>query len=151
MTVVRPVRAGDAQTVAALCNQLGYPTTPDFVSSGLSELMPDPDHVVLVACREGTDQVVGFIHGYRRRTLLRAPHVEIAALVVAEGYRGRGAGAQLLGAVEQWSAHRGLAEIMLRANVKRLEAHRFYERQGMVIEKRSTVFTKRVDATGTGA
>jgi len=62
------------------------------------------------------------------------------------GYRGRGAGRQLVEAVERWAAARGLDEISVRSNVVRPDAHPFYERLGYIRAKTQHAYRKAVAA-----
>ncbi|MBS1239687.1 MAG: Aminoglycoside N(6)-acetyltransferase type 1, partial [Proteobacteria bacterium] len=51
-------------------------------------------------------------------------------MVVEEGLRSQGIGAELVRAAEDWLKAQGCGMIEVTSNLKRTEAHRFYERLG---------------------
>ena len=135
-----PASAGDAEALAVLCGQLGYPSSAEQVRARL-EAMPD-DHRVWVA-REGA-KVSGWIHAYVSRHLVIDPQVEIGGLVVADGTRGMGVGPRLIEEACAWARALGITSVGVHSNVVREDAHRFYAREGFVLEKRQGVFTRKV-------
>lgn len=58
------------------------------------------------------------------------PHCEINGLVIDENSRGKGIGRLLLERVKQWAKEKGNDKLSLHCNVKRTEAHDFYEHLG---------------------
>jgi len=138
---VRAALMADADAIASLCGQLGYPSTGADVERRLAQLAREPDAVVLVADSAGAG-VVGWVHVRALHLLTRDPGAEIAGLVVDESRRGRGIGGRLMAAAEDWARRRGLAELRLRSNVIRDEAHAFYRRLGYESAKTSLLFTK---------
>lgn len=88
------------------------------------------------------DRVLGWTHVVPRLQLEDAPFAELAGLVVDVGARGRGAGALLLRAAEDWARTQGFAQLRVRSNVVRERAHRFYLRAGYAERKRQVVFVK---------
>ena len=138
---VRPAEAADADSIASLCGQLGYPSTSEDIRRRLAETAGDADAAVLVADSR-RDGVVGWIHVRALRLITRDACAEIGGLVVDESLRGRGIGARLMAAAEEWSRHRGFGALRLRSNVIRDEAHAFYRRQGFASSKTSLLFTK---------
>jgi GNAT superfamily N-acetyltransferase len=53
-------------------------------------------------------------------------------LVTDEGQRSRGVGATLLGAAGEWARAHGCSHLELTSGLGRKDAHRFYEREGML-------------------
>ena len=133
--------AADAPAVADLSGQLGYPATASDIAERLANLQAEPDRVgVLVA--EAGQRVVGWAHVELRDTLV-APHAaQLMALVVGDGHRDRGIGRDLLRAAEAWATERGCHTLMVATRVTREDAHRFYRREGYVLDKTSHVFEK---------
>jgi len=131
----------DADPLAMLSGELGYPSTSAQIASRLDAL-PE-DHRVWVAREEG-GRVVGWIHAYVARHLVLDPYVEIGGLVVGEGARGRGIGPRLIEQACAWARALGCDRVGVHSNVVRTDAHRFYEREGFVLEKRQGVFTRRI-------
>ena len=106
----------------------------------LRDALERPDGLVLVA--EDGGAVVGWTHLLGCYRLEEDAFGEIAGLVVAGTHRGRGAGAQLLKVAEEWARQRGYHRVLVRSNVIRERAHKFYEREGYVQFKRQAVFAK---------
>ncbi|MBJ8053348.1 GNAT family N-acetyltransferase [Bacillus cereus] len=57
-------------------------------------------------------------------------HVYVYDLVTAEAYRSKGYGNALLSHIENWGMENGCESIALTSAFPRLDAHRFYEREG---------------------
>jgi GNAT superfamily N-acetyltransferase len=125
---VRSAEPRDRATLAALIGQLGYAVTPGEVSDRL-DAMEAEGRLVLVAELGGA--VVGCLSTSVMRVLHRpAPVGRISMMVVEEALRGRGIGAELVRAAERELAARGCHMVEVTSNVRRTEAHRFYERLG---------------------
>ena len=138
---IRPAAPQDAQALALLSGQLGYPVPAAEMAQRLHSVLAEPRHAVFVWQR--TDgAVLGWIHVFRSLYLESAPMAEIGGLVIDETARSRGIGAALVEHVERWAAERGLARMRVRSRVSRAEAHRFYERLGYARFKQQEVFVK---------
>lgn len=138
---IREAATADAEALALLSGQLGYPADAATIVRRLGDIAARG--VVLVAV-DPQGAVCGFAQVEPRRLLIAEPFVELAALVVSEEARGSGAGAVLLAAVEAWTRDHGIASVRVRSNVLRERAHRFYLREGYVEKKRQAVFLKRL-------
>ena len=68
--------------------------------------------------------------------------VVIGGLVVDREYRKQGIGRRLLVRAEEWAAQQGCSLVRLWSNVKRVEAHGFYERAGYTNLKTQYSFAK---------
>jgi GNAT superfamily N-acetyltransferase len=136
---VRAATSSDADRLAELATQLGYPSTVEDIRRRLP-LVEGDGHCLRVADLDG--RVAGWIHGVHVALLDSDPYVEIKALVVDEEARGRRIGEALVGEVESWARQRGCSAIRVRSNVVRQRAHRFYERLGYEIIKTQRVFAK---------
>jgi len=79
---IRPARPTDAQALAALSSQLGYPVAVGSLTDRLDRLLGRADQVVMVACA-GSDGVVGWIHGADEELLEAERRCEILGLVVS--------------------------------------------------------------------
>ena len=124
--IVRTARIDDAAAVAQLCGELGYPTTTDAARARLDGLLASLDHHLLVA--EVAGNVVGLASLLRARTLHSDDlSVRLSSLVVASTARGRGIGAMLVAASEEWAREQGAGSLHLTSGSHRPEAHRFYE------------------------
>ena len=125
--LIRTAIAADAEALAGLCEQLGYPSTVAQVRARLC-LLADPERTLLVA--DAGDELAGFVDVHVQRVVESDLYGEIGGLVVAAGHRGAGLGARLLAAAADWSRARGLARIWIRAKLAREGVHDFYPAVG---------------------
>lgn len=140
--LIRAARRDDADVIAGLSTQLGYPTTPEQAAARLERVENDADHLALVAERDG--QVLGWIHLAATHSLDSEPCGEILGLVIDQRQRGQGIGQRLAAAAVDWARGRGLDQLKVRSNVVRERAHGFYEREGFTTVKSQKVFVKRL-------
>jgi GNAT superfamily N-acetyltransferase len=140
-TVIRLVSAEDAARIAVLCQQLGYPASPEQVQQRLHRIQQNEDHVLYVAERSD-GHVIGWVHVYVRQLVVTDRHAEIGGLVVGEGYHRQGVGRLLMEQVERWAREKGCGAVYVRSNVIRDDAHAFYEGIGYSNVKTSKVFCK---------
>ena len=139
---IRPMTTADAALVADLKTQLGYPTGPPETAERISLLLERPDdHAALVAEEDG--RAIGWVHVAIYTSLESGRVATIGGLIVGEGHRSGGIGAELLTAAEGWARENGAAKMTVRSRVTRERAHRFYEREGYTLLKTSHVFEKR--------
>jgi GNAT superfamily N-acetyltransferase len=139
---IRPITSADAAAAAALSAQLGYPIDAAAMMTRIEPLAGAADHGVFVACRDGC--VLGWVHVSAVHHLQSEPRAEIGGLVVAEGARSGGIGAMLVSRAEQWARDAGFATVVVRSQITRGAAHRFYLREGYTRTKTSAVFSKRL-------
>jgi GNAT superfamily N-acetyltransferase len=140
-TRIRQAGIDDAQALAALSTQLGYPADPTAIAKRLRRISETHCGVVLVA---DAGAVVGFVQAVPQWYVTMDACVQVASLVVDRGTRGAGIGRSLLRAVEAWAQEHGFRELRVRSNVIRERAHRLYLRHGYVEKKRQAVFVKRL-------
>ena len=140
---VRVASAGDAEAIARLSEQLGYPTEDDMVRKRLSALLGSTLDSVYVAEADGS--VVGWIHVYASVRLESVAMAEIGGLIVDGSHRGKGVGERLLQEAEGWAQRLGLSRIRVRTRATRTEAHRFYAREGYRRTKLQHVLDKELD------
>jgi len=127
-TVREPI-AEDAQALARLSTQLGYPADAATMPERISRLREDPNARAFVVALG--DQVVGMITVHLRNTLNHAaPIAQITLLVVDETVRSRGAGRALVEAAEGWAMQRGAKRVAVTTALDRAGAHAFYEKLG---------------------
>lgn len=138
---IRPMIPPDAEEVAALSEQLGYPSTAAQIAHRFGLVMEQRDTVVFVA-QDADERIVGWVHVVGRVYLDSDPFAQIGGFVVDERCRGQGVGRALLAEAEQWAGTRGYDEMRLWSNVVRDDAHAFYEQLGYERVKTSYVFRK---------
>jgi GNAT superfamily N-acetyltransferase len=140
---IRRARRSDAERIAQLSAELGYPATAAQVATRLRQLTPASKHAVFVA--ESSDAamgLIGWMHVSVSHLLESDMRAEVNGLIVAEGQRSAGAGAKLLEAAEEWARRRGCRGMNVRSNVIRERAHGFYERNGYEHYKTQKAFRK---------
>ena len=142
-TTVRPMTVADADRVAALSGELGYPSTPAQIEQRFRTVEARSDAQAFVATDAG-GAIVGWVHVYGRYHLESDRTAEIGGLVVASDCRSRGVGSALMGAAESWAREHGFGQVRLGSNVQRAEAHRFYQKLGYTISKSHYRFQKSV-------
>jgi GNAT superfamily N-acetyltransferase len=141
--IVRTMRASDADRVAELSDQLGYPAGTIGVAERFRALSADPLSALLVA-EDDTGRVVAWTHVMGRQFLESAASAEVIALVVDGTARRSGVGRQLLAAAESWAVARGYDLMRIRSNTVRQEARPFYIGRGYAISKTQYVFVKKL-------
>jgi GNAT superfamily N-acetyltransferase len=126
---IRDAQAADAERIAGLLTQLGYPTQPSGVEARLERLAIVGDRV-LVADLDGG--AVGVAHLQVAPAIERdRPAAKIGALVVDAAYRGQGVGRALVQALEAEARARGCELLFVTTAEHRDDAHAFYERVGL--------------------
>lgn len=139
---VREIRPDDAVETAKLTGELGYPASSDEMRARIEDLIRLTDHAIFVACL--AERVVAWIHVMETRHLQSGTRAEIGGLVVSEDVRSSGIGRRLIAHAEGWARQRRLTTLVVRSNVAREKAHRFYMREGYQQTKTSAVFTKQL-------
>lgn len=126
---IRDARPEDAEAIARLLGQLGYPVAADAIPARLDVLEAIGDRVAVAVT---DDRVVGLAH------LHVAPLVEddrpaarLSAIVVDVDCRGAGVGRALTEHMQAEARRRGCAQFFLTTAERRPEAHAFYERLGL--------------------
>jgi GNAT superfamily N-acetyltransferase len=128
VVTIRPARTGDAEAIAALFTDEGYPAGPSDIVERLARFASDYSQV-LVAEHEGA--ILGFL---ALHALPRFEHddriVRVLALVVDAGARERGVGRGLMAEAERIAAELGAAFIEVTAGRHRPDAQHLYESIG---------------------
>ena len=140
-TAIRSMSLEDAEQVAALAAELGYPSTRAQIESRFRGIQDNRDSQVLVAADSG-GQVLGWLHIFGLHLIESEGAAEVGGLVVDSRARARGIGRALMEAAEAWARERGYTRLTLRSNTIRTEAHRFYQDLGYTIVKSQHKFQK---------
>jgi GNAT superfamily N-acetyltransferase len=138
---IRLASPEDANCIAALCYQLGYPATQEEVQRRLNQIQQDEHHAVYVA-ELSNGHVVGWVHVYVGQLVVKDRQAEIGGLIVGEGYRRCGIGQLLMQQAEQWAHAKECWAVHLRSSIVRKGAHVFYERIGYRDVKAQLAFRK---------
>lgn len=141
MHAIRLVHRTDAETLARLTEDLGYPSSPAEMRIRLGAVLAHPDHVAFVA--EDPDHgLVGWIHVFAGLRLESGSFAEIGGLVVAEEHRGSGVGRALVEQAGIWCEERGLVMLRVRTDTRREGSHAFYLSLDFEAIKTQIVFVK---------
>jgi GNAT superfamily N-acetyltransferase len=141
--MIRQIDIQDAAAAAQLSGELGYPVSTAVMEQRIRILAALQDRIVYVACHDG--DVVGWIDVGVVHHLQADAYGEIGGLVVSGAHRSGGIGAQLVLRAEQWVREREMVRIVVRSQIAREAAHRFYLRQGYERTKTSAVFSKSLE------
>lgn len=131
----------DAERIAQLAGQLGYPTSAKEMKVRLKEVFKDKDAACFVADSRESG-LAGWIHVSTTPLLEVERRAEVNGLVVDERARSRRVGAMLLAAAEKWARGKRCKSMSVRSNVLRERAHGFYLRNGYEHYKTQKAFRK---------
>lgn len=135
---IREMTVNDAKTVNTLSKQLGYLLSIEQTLQNINAVLQSKDHTAFVA--QYGNEVVGWVGASQAIMIEVMPHCEINGLVIDQLYRGMGIGKLLIDRIKQWAKEKNNNKIGLRCNIKRTEAHLFYEHLGFVEIKQQKNF-----------
>jgi predicted N-acetyltransferase YhbS len=138
---IRRARPSDAEQIAALAGQLGYPTTMRQMVARLKRALPHKESACFVA-ESNKARVLGWVHVSVTPLLEVERRAEVNGLVVDEAVRSGGVGGRLLAMAEKWARSKKCKGMSVRSNVIRDRAHTFYLRQGYEHYKTQKAFRK---------
>ena len=102
---------------------------PEVAADRLREAIASEDSTVIVAARDGA--VVGICTAYIDFLSVRfGVRCWVEDLAVDPGERSAGIGKLLLERAREWATSRGASHLELDSGEARVDAHRFYEREG---------------------
>lgn len=139
--MVRQANIQDTAAIARLLGQLGYPTEPDRLLDKVRQLLKHPDHVLCVYEQDSTVLAVMSIHFVPQLALI-GEFAIISYLAVDASARSLGIGKALEEHCVWIAKARNCDRIQVHCNIRRTDAHRFYERQGY--EESRKYFSKRL-------
>ena len=140
--IVREISVKDANQINRLSEELGYPLTAEQTRRNISAVIESKDHTAFVASYK--DEVIGWVGAAHVIMLEVMPHCEINGLVIDKQYRGQGVGKLLIDSVKEWAKGKGNHILSLHCNIKREDAHRFYEHIGFVKIKQQSNFIMKI-------
>jgi ribosomal protein S18 acetylase RimI-like enzyme len=126
---IRPAREADAEQVAALMTELGYPSTAESVKDRLCASLNSQASRCLVA--QADNEVIGVMSAELIPYFPTGSTIcRVTSLVVSSRHRGRGVGEKLVSAAATFAREHGCTGIEVTSAERRVDAHRFYERLG---------------------
>lgn len=140
---IRAAAHHDAEQIANLSGQLGYPVEIQNIHERLVELLRSPDHKIYVAEEKGI--MLGWI-SCEKRLLLESGYIyEIVGLIVDKNARRKNIGRKLVEAAENWARSLSADVIRVRSNILREESHPFYEAIGFIKGKTQHAYFKNLN------
>jgi len=137
-TTIRKATPDDEATILSLIHELfeppgGIPAgyTDDRAREGIRYAIDNPDADILLA--EDGAIVVGLATVYKDyRSIRDGWRTWLQDLVVTSDQRSTGVGSALLTTAADWARGHGCTHLDLASGLARKDAHRFYEREGML-------------------
>lgn len=140
--LIRRAAADDADAIARLLGQLGYPANSAEIPARLDRLRANNRAAVLLA--QCGDQVVGMATVHILSVINRSRDVAwLTALVVDESTRRSGVGRGLVRAVEEFARESGCERLSVTTYEQRTDAQEFYVSVGF--ERTGRRFGKALD------
>jgi ribosomal protein S18 acetylase RimI-like enzyme len=137
---IREVKMEDAPAIAKLSLQMDHDMTEEEAKERIAKILEDETQILFVADVDG--EVMGYNSVSANYELLNGIQARIEGLVVDESTRGMGVGRMLMEEAEEWAREKGSKSVKLGSNVKRVEAHKFYEKIGYTRAKEQAAFKK---------
>lgn len=138
---IRFARASDVPEMSRLFAELGYDVPVEVLTQRLNAFHEAGEKAIVAEDASSPGDLLGLATLHLTPVLHRAgPVGRVSALVVDETMRGRGIGRALMQRAEQWAAERGCVLMEVTSNMRRADAHRFYETSGY--ERTSYRFAK---------
>ena len=139
--LIRMIEPRDAVEVCVLTKQLGYDRSVEEIENWIDSLKDRAaNQAAFVASI--ADEVVGWIEISIEHRLQSAPYALIGGLVVKDGFRNQKIGLRLCERAESWSWENGISVVRVTSRSTRVDAHRFYEKNGYHLAKVSHIFEK---------
>jgi len=126
---IRKAILADHPAICKLLQQLGYPGTETYLPRNLEIMLNQPLSTVLVYELDGV--VAGLIaFDFIPQLTTRGDYARISCFAVDENARSKGIGNALEEHFTQLATERKCDRIEVHCHSRRVNAHRFYERQG---------------------
>jgi len=128
---IREACEGDYLAIGSLIeHELGYNDIDyTLLFDRLKKIKSEDNHMTYVAVID--KKIVGFIGLLKYITYeLDNGCLRVLAMAVSQKHQNQGIGSMLLRQAEQFAADNNIFHIMMTSNMKRLNAHIFYERNG---------------------
>ena len=138
---VRHAAEHDAEAIARLACDLGYPASAETMRVRIRAVSASPSDSLFVAA-DLSGIAIGWLHAHSANLIESGFRVEILGLVVSPIARRAGIGRALVGEAEHWAASIGAEVVVVRSNVKRAESHGFYAALGYNSTKTQLVYRK---------
>lgn len=128
MNIKEVVTEADLHDVFPVLQQLRTKLSREEASS-LFQKMKEENYKLFLL-RNEENEVVSLAGVAICTNFYNEKHVFVYDLITAEAHRSKGYGNVLLSYVEKWGKEKGCSSIVLTSAFPRIDAHRFYEREG---------------------
>lgn len=129
MVTIRAAHESDAEIISQLLASLGYAETQPFIRDRITQLLAHPDETLLVATINA--HVIGVLSlHFIPQLALVGDFCRISYFCVDESVRGADIGTALEARATELALARGCDRIEVHCHSRRVDAHRFYARQG---------------------
>ncbi|WP_183562602.1 GNAT family N-acetyltransferase [Mucilaginibacter sp. SP1R1] len=126
---IRKATLADQPAISNLLDQLGYPGTEIFLLQNMTVMLNQPSSAVLVY--ELDETVAGFIAiDFIPQLATKGDFARISCFAVDAAARSKGIGNILEEYCTQLANDRNCDRMEVHCHSRRVDAHRFYERQG---------------------
>lgn len=129
MNNIRKAQLSDAPVLVKLLEQLDYPNTESFIEEKLKAMLIHPDEDFFVYELEGKVLAMMSVH-YIPQIALKGDFAHISYFSVEGDARSTGIGKAMEEHCTRLAMKRGCDRIELHCNQRRMQAHKFYYRQG---------------------
>ncbi|HEY9195833.1 MAG TPA: GNAT family N-acetyltransferase [Mucilaginibacter sp.] len=126
---IRTATIADHPVISNLLTQLGYPGSELFLAENMERMLAQPNSKILVCELDG--KVAGFVaFDFLTQLVVKGDFARISCFAVDEEARSRGVGRLLEDELTRLAKARNCDRIEVHCHSRRVDAHRFYERQG---------------------
>lgn len=126
---IRSAEMQDAEMIAILLGQMGYPQQFSQLQKRLQQLIAHPQEMLLVGVHD--NRVCGFLSlHYIPQLALVGDFARISYFCIDEALRHQNIGQQMLHYAEQRAIQHGCDRLELHSSAHRTGAHRFYQKHG---------------------
>jgi len=127
--LLRTVMEADAEHVASLLAELGYPSNEADIRNRLRHRLHSQTSCFLLA--QSASEVIGFVSAELVPYFPNGSTIcRVTALIVSINHRGRRVGERLLSGAADFARGHHCSGIEITSAEHRIEAHRFYQRVG---------------------
>jgi len=138
---VRRALEQDANAIARLSVELGYPATRETMRERIRAISASTADLLVVAA-DPSGEPVGWLQAHAAQLNESGFRVEIVGLIVATAARRKGIGRSLVAAAERWAKSIRAQAIIVRSNIQRTSSHAFYPALNFSATKTQNVYRK---------
>ena len=119
---IRSALENDAEAIARLAGDLGYPVEADLMRIRVQAMLTSATDLLLVAV-DSSKGVVGWLQAHAALIIESGFRVEITGVIVSPVFRRRAVGRSLVAKAEDWAETISAETVVVRSNAK---THSFY-------------------------